>query len=264
VTTGEPPVAAAAGRRSGKPRWLSRLPDPSAEARLFCFPYSGCSASMYNRWPRWIGRIEVCPIQPPARQNRIGEPHYQTYQALAAAMIEELPPYLDKPFGFFGHCGGALPGVEIARQLAAAGLPVPRRVFISSQVAPQDGPYGRFLELDAAGLTHELTTMIVKLGGTPTPDLLQLGLDVLTQDVEANKRYLVPEPFLLGSGVTAIGWTEDPEIPMDLMGGWKQISEDCRFVLLEGGHFEFLAAPPVLLAEIERDLAGDAPAGVAG
>jgi surfactin synthase thioesterase subunit len=257
----EPIVTTLSAHRPAKPRWLSRMPDPSAGARLFCFPYSGCSASMYSRWPRWIGRIEVCLIQPPARQNRIQEPHYETYEALAAAMIKEMSPYLDRPFAFFGHCGGALPGVEIARQLAAAGLPAPRRVFVSSQVAPHDGPYGRFLQLDAAGLTRELTAMIVKLGGTPTPDLVEMGLQVLAQDIEANKRYVVPEPFLLASGVTAIGWTEDPEIPMDLMGGWTQTSADCRFALLGGGHFEFLGAPPTLLAQFERDLADDPATG---
>jgi surfactin synthase thioesterase subunit len=245
-------------RRPPKPRWLAKRPDPSAEARLFCFPYSGCSASMYSRWPHWIGRIEVCLIQPPARQSRIQEPHYETYEALAAGLIEEMPPYLDKPFAFFGHCGGALPGVELTRQLIVAGLPAPRRVFVSSQVAPHDGPYGRFLELDTDGLIKELHTMIARLGGNPTPELIEMSLQLLVQDVEANKRYLVPEPFDLSTGITTIGWSEDPEIPIHLMGGWQAMSADCRQVLLDGGHFAFLDAPAALLAEFERDLAVDA------
>lgn len=241
-------------RRPPKPRWLSRLPDDSARARLFCFPYSGCSASMYARWPRWIGSIEVCLIQPPARQNRIVEPHYETYEALAAGLLAEMQPYLDRPFAFFGHCGGALPGVELTRQLSEAGLALPRRVFVSSQVAPHDGPYGRFLELDKDGLIAELNKMIIKLGGEPTPELVEMGLQLLIDDVEANKRYVVPEPFQLPTGITAIGWSADPEIPMDLMGGWREIAADCRYALLDGGHFEFLGAPAALLAEFELDL----------
>lgn len=251
--------SASSPRRPRKPRWLSRLPDESATARLFCFPYSGCSASMYSRWPRWIGSIEVCLIQPPARQNRIAEPHYETYEALAAALVEEMPAYLDRPFAFFGHCGGALPGVELTRQLGEAGLPLPRRVFVSSQVAPHDGPYGRFLRLDEEGLTAELHEIIVSLGGVPTPELVEMSLDLLVKDVEANKRYIVPEPFRLPAGVTAIGWSEDPEIPMELMGGWPETTDDCRYTLLPGGHFEFLGAPPALQAEFEHDLcAGEA------
>src|SRR5262245_61029676 len=107
------------------PRWLLRRPSADAAARVFCFPHSGVGASMYHRWPRRIGSIEVCLIQRPARENRIREPHYETYEALASALADYLPPYLDKPFGFFGHCGGALPGVELAHQLHAAGLPAP-------------------------------------------------------------------------------------------------------------------------------------------
>jgi surfactin synthase thioesterase subunit len=209
---------------------------------------------MYSRWPRWIGSIEVCPVQPPARQNRIQEPHYETYEALAAGLIEDMLPYLDRPFAFFGHCGGALPGVELTRQLGRADLAVPRRVFVSSQVAPHDGPYGRFLELDTAGLTSELHKMIMKLGGEPSPELIEMSLQLLIQDVGANKRYLVPEPFQRPTGITAIGWSRDTEIPLDLMDGWRETAADCRFTLLDGDHFEFLSAPSALLAEVERDL----------
>lgn len=253
-------MTASSPRKPRKPRWLSRMPDDSARARLFCFPYSGCSASMYSQWPRWIGSIEVCLIQPPARQNRIQEPHYETYEALAAALIEEMPPYLDRPFAFFGHCGGALPGVELTHQLNEAGLPLPRRVFVSSQVAPHDGPYGRLLDLDAEGLCDELCKIIVNLGGQPTPELVEMSLQLLIQDIEANKRYEVTEPFRLPTGITAIGWSEDSEIPMNMMGGWRDTAADCRYTLLDGGHFEFLSAPSALLAEFEHDLRADEPA----
>ncbi|WP_394617085.1 thioesterase II family protein [Lentzea sp. JNUCC 0626] len=243
-------------QQSGRLLWLSRKPDPDVGARLFCFPYSGASASMYGRWPRRVGNVELCFVQPPARQRRIREPHYETYEALAADLVEFLVPYLDKPFGFFGHCGGALPGVELTRQLAAAGLPLPRRVFVSSQVAPQDGPYGRLLTMSEDELGEELLRLIRSMGGQgdPDPDLVRLGHRLLVKDIEANKRYVVSSPFRLPVGVTAIGWTTDEEIPIDLMGGWKETSDDCRFTVLEGGHFEFLSAPEQLLAEFSRDL----------
>ncbi|MGH3730707.1 MAG: thioesterase II family protein [Micromonosporaceae bacterium] len=244
-----------------KPRWLLRQPDPDADVRLFCFPYSGSGATMYERWPRRVGEVEVCPIQPPGRQNRIREPHYETYEQLAAALIEPLSPYLDRPFAFFGHCSGALPGVEVTRQLAAAGLPLPRRVFVSAQVAPHDGPYGRLLELERPELRGELANIIVNMGGQPNEALLDLGLDLLVKDVDANKRYVVPGPLDLPCGVTAIGWRDDREIPVRLMGGWQATSADCRDVLLDGGHFDFLAAPPALLAEVARDLEADTAAG---
>jgi surfactin synthase thioesterase subunit len=247
-----------------KPRWLLRQPDPEAAARLFCFPYSGSGATMYERWPRYLGDVEVCRIQPPGRQNRIREPHYETYQRLAEGMVELLEPYLDRPFAFFGHCSGALPGVEVTRQLAAAGLPLPRRVFVSAQVAPHDGPYGRLLELDRAGLRDELADILVRMGGQPSDAVLDLGLDLLIKDVEANKRYIVPAPLDLPCGITAIGWSEDTEIPPELMGGWRALSSNYRYVLLDGAHFDFLDAPPALLAELARDLDTGATEPAAG
>jgi surfactin synthase thioesterase subunit len=210
---------------------------------------------MYHRWPRRAGGVDICLIQPPARENRIREPHYETYGELARSLLEYLPPYLDKPFGFFGHCGGALPGVELTLQLEAAGLPVPRRVFISSQVAPHDGPSGRFLSLGRDELGDELAGLIRSLGGKPVPQLIELGLDLLEKDIEANRRYRVPGPQPLPCGITVLGWKEDREIPMEMMGGWSDLNEDCRYVLLDGGHYGFLEAPPALLAEFERDLA---------
>ena len=242
-------------------RWLLRRPDPGARSRLFLFPYSGCGASMYQAWPRRIGAIEVCLIQPPARQNRIAEPHYETYENMAERLIEYLRPHLDRPFAFFGHCGGALPGVEVTRQLAAAELPLPTRVFVSGQVAPHDGPYSRLFDLDRDGLRPELGHIITNLGGEPGGPLVEMGLDVLVRDLEANKRYS-PGHIIIPAGITAIGWTEDTEIPMTLMGGWQDTSADCRFVELDGGHFELLSAPAALLAEIRCDFgeAAEVPA----
>src|SRR5258708_8406714 len=138
-----------------KPRWLLRQPDPDVGVRLFCFPYSGSGATMYERWPRRLGDAEVCLVQPPGRQNRIREPHYETYQRLAAELIEFLSPYLDRPFAFFGHCSGALPGVEVTRHLAAAGLPLPRRLFPSAPVAPPHRPHGRLPHLAREGPPDE-------------------------------------------------------------------------------------------------------------
>ncbi|MCX4762811.1 thioesterase domain-containing protein [Streptomyces sp. NBC_01275] len=244
------------------PRWLLRRPDPDAPARLFLFPYSGCGASMYQAWPRRIGAVDVCLIQPPARQNRIAEPHYGTYENMARDLVEYLRPHLDRPFAFFGHCGGALPGVEVTRQLAAAGLPLPERVFVSAQVAPHDGPYGRLLELDRNGLRAELGHIIANLGGEPSGPLIEMGLQVLVNDLEANKRYS-PGRVALPSGITAIGWSEDVEIPTKLMGGWQDTSADSRLVELKGDHFAFLSAPEALLAEIRRDF-GEAAKGPAG
>ncbi|MCL8017559.1 thioesterase II family protein [Streptomyces sp. AS02] len=234
-------------------RWFLRRPSAESAARLFALPYSGCGASMYRKWPRFIGDIEVVPIQLPGRENRFREESYKTYEALADDLVEVLLPYLDRPFGLFGHCGSALPGYETAVRLLERGYPMPTRLFISSQVAPHRGPHGRFLEMTDAELAEEVHQLIVELGGTPRPDLVELSLEILRADVETNKRYHPAEPTRLPCPITALGWDQDVEVDHRLMDSWADCGET-TFRLLEGPHYRFMEAPDDLLDAFVTDL----------
>lgn len=226
--------------------WLPREPSSAATGRIFLIPYSGCGAGMYRQWPRQRDGVEFLPVELPGHETRFAEPNVESYQELAKAMVIGLEPYLDVPFGFFGHCGSALAAYEASAELIRAGMPAPARLFVSSEVAPQDGPAGRFLAMDDAELSAELAKLIRELGGTPTAELIELYLEVLRADVETNKRYIMPDPFRLPCPITAIGWTEDDEIPYSTMGGWATCGETTS-VLLEGRHHRFVEAPRPLL-----------------
>lgn len=229
--------------------WLLREPSPFAKARLFCIPYSGCGASMYRHWPEYIGKIEVCPIQPPGRENRFHEPTYTSYEQLAENLNEALLPYMDRPFAFFGHCGSALPSYEASVQLMQNGGPLPSHLFISSQVAPHEGPYGRFLELDDQGLAAEIELLINKMGGKPLPDIIELNTGIMRSDLEANRRYTRSGPQALDFPLTAIGWNGDQEVDPSLLAGWSEYGQ-ASFKVLDGDHHQFLQAPMELLGTI--------------
>lgn len=209
---------------------------------------------MYARWPEWAGPAEVCPVQPPGRENRLTEPHYGTFETLAEQLIPELEPYLDRPFAFFGHCSSALAGFAVATRLAEAGLPTPSRLFVSSQVAPHEPPYGRFLAMNDDELTAELAGLTRSMGGDPVPGLLDLWLSVMKADIAAHKAYQIPEPSRLAAGVSVIGWDQDQEVPPELMAGWRGYSDDVRFITLRGSHHTFLDAPLALTAELAHDM----------
>ncbi|MQY12862.1 Linear gramicidin dehydrogenase LgrE [Streptomyces sp. RB5] len=230
------------------PRWLLRKPQDDAPARLFCLPYSGTGASMYHRWPQRVGPAEVIRIQLPGRENRLREPHYGTYEELAGPLTEALLPYLDRPFGFFGHCAGALPGFAAALHLYEQGLPTPDAVFISSQVSPHDGPYGRFLGLTDDELAVELTALVRAMGGEPHPALIDMSLGVLRGDVEANRAYHLDKPVRLPGALYAVGWDADKEIRPGQMTGWDQYAAPgrCHLSVLPGEHYAFLDAPEAL------------------
>jgi surfactin synthase thioesterase subunit len=226
--------------------WLPHPTSPGAKGRIFLIPYSGCGASMYRRWPRRRDGVDFLPVELPGHETRFAEPNFETYQELAKLMVAGLEPHLDVPFGFFGHCGSALAAYEVSAELVRAGLPAPARLFVSSEVAPQDGPAGRFLSMDDAALGAELEKLIRELGGTPSAELVELYLEVLRADVETNKRYIVPDPLRLPCPITAIGWTEDDEIPFSTMGGWTACGVTTS-VLLEGRHHRFIEAPAELV-----------------
>jgi surfactin synthase thioesterase subunit len=202
---------------------------------------------MYRQWPPRHDGVEFLPLELPGHETRFAEPNFATYQELAKAMVAALEPYLGVPYGFFGHCGSALAAYEVSAELTRCGYPAPARLFVSSEVAPQDGPFGRFLGMSDTELAVELETLIRELGGTPNEELISLYLEVLSADVETNKRYVMPHPFRLSCPITAIGWTEDNEIPFRLMRGWQECG-DTTFELLEGRHHRFIEAPPELLA----------------
>ncbi|MFD5514940.1 thioesterase II family protein [Streptomyces sp. NPDC127066] len=227
-------------------KWLPREPSAEARGRVFLIPYSGCGTSLYRKWPHRHDGVDLLPVELPGHETRLTEPNVETYQELAKEMVAGLEPYLDLPYAFFGHCGSALAAYEVSSEITRAGLPRPARVYISSQVAPQDGPLGRFLEMNDEELGEELAALSRELGTELNPSLISFYVEVLREDVEINKRYVMPDPFRLSCPITTIGWTEDVEVRHDTMGGWPVCGET-TFELLTGRHHRFIDAPPELL-----------------
>jgi surfactin synthase thioesterase subunit len=238
-------------------KWLLREPDPDSSLRIFCIPYSGCGASMYRLWPRLVNGVEFCPVQLPGRERRLRENPHPTYQAMADDLADALMPYFDRPYGLFGHCGSALAAYETGVRTVERGYPQPARIFVSSQVAPQDGPRGRFLSMTDSELLDELRTLTIKLGGTPVQSLLELSLGVLLADLDANKRYHIAEPTRLPCPLTVIGWTDDVEVRHTLMTGWPACGP-ASYTLLRGEHYTFTEAPQELLDVLIRDVGAPA------
>lgn len=240
-------------RPTGPGRWLTRAPSTTAGARVFLIPYAGCGAGLYRNWPRAAGAVEFVPVELPGRETRLGEPIAATFPELAAAMAEALEPYLDVPYAFFGHCWSALAAYEVTVQLQAREAPAPSRLFVSSQVAPQDGPVGRMLGMTDAEMTDEVSTTIRALGGQPHPELVALYAGVLRADVEASRRYVISDLVSVRCPITAIGWSEDTEVHPARMGGWSRCG-DTDFLVLEGPHHRFIDGPDRLVRALAAAL----------
>ncbi|MFG2004661.1 thioesterase II family protein [Spirillospora sp. NPDC048911] len=227
--------------------WFVRPQSAGHPARIFCFPYSGSGASAFSAWPAAIGDIEICPVQFPGRENRLGEPHYGTYENLATGLAGPLVPLLDTPFAFFGHCAGALVAFETVVRLAELGLPGPRCLIVSGQPAPHDAALDRMLTMTEPELRAELESVIRGRGIEPRPDMIDLGMVVLLRDLTAAAGYRRAEPVAVRCPIVALHWRDDPDVSLGQFDGWRRYAESVEIRVVDGGHHDFMNAPDDLL-----------------
>ncbi|MEU8465523.1 alpha/beta fold hydrolase [Streptomyces sp. NPDC029003] len=232
--------------------WFVRPRSDGHPARLFCLPFSGSGASAFSAWPAAIGDAEVCPVQFPGRENRLGHPHYGTYENLAEGLVEALEPLLDRPFALFGHCAGALPAYEAVLRLAALGLPAPERLFVSGQPAPHDASRDRMLTMTEPELREELRSFLRGRGIEPRPDMIDMGMSVLLDDHAAAAAYRRSEPAAVDCPLTVVHWRDDPDVSLDELRGWRRYADSVEFRVVDGGHYDFMDAPDELLELLTR------------
>ncbi|MEU6027987.1 thioesterase domain-containing protein [Streptomyces tauricus] len=226
--------------------WFVRPHSTGHSARIFCFPFSGSGASAFSAWPAAIDDVEICPVQFPGRENRLGHPHYDTYEKLAADLVEPLAPLLDRPFAFFGHCAGALPAYETVLRLAELGLPGPDRLFVSGQPAPHHASRDRMLTLTEPELRDEVAAFIRGRGIEPRPDMIDMGLSVLLRDHAAAAAYRRVEQVAVGCPIVVLQWRDDPEVSVEDLQGWRRYADSVDIRVVEGGHYDFMEAPDEL------------------
>jgi surfactin synthase thioesterase subunit len=200
---------------------------------------------MYLRWPAVVAGVAICPIQLPGRENRIGEPHFGGFDALAEAAGAGLAPFLDRPFAFFGHCAGALMAYQTTVRLASLGLMMPTRLFVSSQSSPQMPTASGFVTMNENELRAELARLFTDMGGRPTADMLDLCLSVYRLDLAAARAFRSTLPVPPPTGLTVISWA-DSGVSEGSLDGWSDYGDVIREDL-PGDHYRFLAAPADLL-----------------
>lgn len=233
--------------------WLVREPDPEGPARLFCLPFAGSGASAYRHWPRRIGNMEVCPVQPPGRETRIREKSAQDFDGFASDAAVGLLPYLDRPFALFGHCMGALLAYALLVRLQQDGGPLPGRLIASASLVPSRGIYGVYRpDMTDAEMATELARVVAVTGSELDPDLLPLAIRVLRDDVGMCSRYRPPGPHALTPPITALSWVDDPTVGSSDAAEWGDYGDaECR--VLPGDSLTFLTAPASLIDLVRAD-----------
>lgn len=248
-----------------KSRLLLRAPDPDSKAIIFAIPYSGAGASMYRRWPRFIGAAEICPLHLPGRERLAGEPHYGDFRALAGLLARELVPWCAAvPVAAFGHCSSALIGYELGRALWSSHGTRLDHLFVSSEAPPHMSPYGRIFAESEAELAAEVRESLGSPGGKFGERLVAMTTAALVADVEAHRAYHGSPPAVPGgdgvTSVTVVAWSRDEQFPPSVMAGWSSYAPT-RVARLDGGHHSFRDFPPGLAGVLAAPFGEAATAG---
>jgi medium-chain acyl-[acyl-carrier-protein] hydrolase len=238
--------------------WLWHHGKPDAPMRLFCFPYSGAGASAYRSWgPHLNDDIELWTIQYPGHESRVTETLIENMDAMCAALQEEIGPYLDRPYAFFGHSMGALLAFAFSQKRMHDNLPQPRALYISGCPAPQMwNPEESIIDLS----DEELKNQIMKLGlmspyMLAKPDLIDLYLTIIRSDFTLYESYSNEGITPLDCPIVALSGRSDPLVDRDQLQGWNMHTHnDFRMLRFSGGHFYLHDMTPELVQEICDDL----------
>ncbi|MCI0392398.1 MAG: thioesterase domain-containing protein [Acidobacteria bacterium] len=240
-------------------KWiLFPRPNPAAALRLFCFHYAGGSAQVFHGWPdRLPPSVEMGAIQLPGRGHRLGEPHVKRLVPLCHIAAQELLPYLDKPFVFFGHSLGALLCFETARILRREKRRQPAHLFVSATEAP----HRRTREEPLSGLPKSaLVKKLREFNGTPmevlqNDELLDLMLPTIRADFELSETYEYHPESPLECPMTIYGGLGDHEVEAERLAAWSEMTVGaCEFRMFPGDHFYIHSSRSIFLRTFAGDL----------
>ncbi|WP_150879576.1 thioesterase II family protein [Staphylococcus aureus] len=233
--------------------WLLRKPNPNANARLFCLPFAGIGASAYRFWPTISEKFEICPIQVPGRENRFKENGYDKIEELSNDLLNELIPYIDRPYVIFGHCMGALLAYELILQMMKRNIRMPDHFYVSASRAPHSKHRGNIhLDLTDDELTDILISNSIE---SHDPELLRLlmpnTIQLLRKDLAMCDRYQ-PEQQKIEVPITTFTWRNDQNVTFNELISWRSYS-DIREYFLDGNHFSVQNSSSMILPIIDNN-----------
>ena len=229
------------------------------EIILYCFPYSGASASFYLGWAAQLDkRIKIVPVEYPGRGSRFGEKLCNDMDEMVEAVLPVIMKNGTENCAFFGHSLGGLVAYETALKLRKMGMELPQHMFLSGCTPPHVKYGEKILHLLP---DDEFLKELIELGGMSEEilnnrEILELYLPVIRADYriyELYKHKSGQEPLpvdytvLMGSTDVIAGGRN--------MMNWKSYTS-AKFQMrhFEGDHFFIHEQPGILMETIQEQL----------
>ena len=241
--------------------------------RLLVLHHAGGSHVAFRRWARLLPTgWEACLVDAPGRGHAADAAPLRTMGGFVRHLVDELSPFLDRPYALFGHSMGAVAGFALCVELRERGLPLPVWFGASAHPGPRTPDRTPTLDLHRLG-PADLRTALHLIGGLPAAvldddDLWDRIEPLLRADLEVAERWHPPRVEVLPVPLTAFCGHQDPVARRPAMQRWAVHTE--RFLGVRefpGDHFyvqqvrdEVVAA---VVADVGRALVPD-PATASG
>lgn len=157
---------------------------------LFCLPFAGGGASAYNQWAKKMqGKVTVCLVQLPGREERIMEKPYIDMPVMLDDLEEAVREVVDGPYALWGHSMGGKIAYELEKRLEAVGYTA-SCLFISGSRIPSIPEPNPIYHLPDEEFKRELG----RFEGTPkeileNQELLDFFLPMLRADFTMDETY---------------------------------------------------------------------------
>jgi medium-chain acyl-[acyl-carrier-protein] hydrolase len=239
---------------------------------LFCLPYAGGSARVFEDWSDALGAgIEVVPLELPGRGLRFAEAPVAELEPLVAELTATVAaevvrrgggPLRPAGFALLGYSYGSVLAFETARRLEARHGLTAGHLLVAAMRGPRwPGPPVPVSRLSEPRFRERLRA----LGGTPVElleneDFMTLMTPVLRADFEVADGYLWRDGPGVSCPVTAYGGSEDRSVSAPALSAWADAtSGPFRLQVLPGDHFFLRPSRSQLLREVAEALGGCDP-----
>ena len=231
-----------------KNKWFAHQTDhKDAVVNLVCFVFAGGSPSFFAPWkqliPDWIN---LMPVLYPMREKRLGDPMPKDIDTFVKEFFDENKQLMNNKIVIWGHCSGALIGMEYARLLEEAGhspsafiisgCEEPEYVLIRLKGENGDRPLTELKDEDILADLRRFQMM--------DPDMLEneafckYFLPIFRADLALFKSYKPDSEPKMSCPAIVMNGTEDKSLKWDVVEQWQNyFNTEVVFKNYPGEHY---------------------------
>jgi phthiocerol/phenolphthiocerol synthesis type-I polyketide synthase E len=241
---------------------LRSAADAAVRRSLVCFPYAGGNAIMYRPMADALPHgFDVFALDIPGHDYDEGQMSVAMTEEIAFTCVREIERLVEGPVELYGHCGGTVLAMEVARQLEVAGCRVD--AVFAGAVTPlsRDGGEERGVMRRLERISdRELRRFLRRLGGiddTLDPTALNFVVNSFRRDAMETFAYYrrvcdEKERRRLAAPFYCIVGDDDPLVKdyRKRVQYWKAFAERVSFAVIRGGGHYFVREQPAEVASL--------------